>query len=198
MELDELKSFWEKVNVKIEKQLKLNTAIIEKMIRQDYRSTVRRIVYPEVFGSLGCLATAFALIWYFDRFNTPGLRVSGGLSVLLLAALAIVSFASLRGLQHADLGLSTYLDTLKRFTVRKIRFQKLQQLNMALAFFFMIAFIPTAVRLFSEKDITQTKTYWLVTLPICALLQVLVSRWVYRHYARALKEAESLLADLES
>jgi hypothetical protein len=198
MELDELKASWEQVNERIEKHLKLNTKLIEKMTSQNYRTIVSRIVYPELLGGLVCLAAAIAIIWNFARFDTLGLQMFSCLSVLLLFSLTLVSFLSLRGLNKADLGLSSYADTLKRFTVRKIRFQRLQRQNMVLTSLFMIVFIPTAVRLLAQKDITRSSSFWFIILPICLVLQFLVSKWVYRHYARTLKEAEALLADLES
>jgi hypothetical protein len=197
MELEDLKASWEEVGEKIEKQLILNTKIIEKMTHQNYRRRLNKIAYPEIVGSLVCLGTAVRLIVVFDRFNTPGLRLFAGLSVLLLIVLPIVSLQSLRGLTGIDIGRSAYADLLDRFTTRKIRFLRLHRLNAVLASLFMISFLPTAVRLFSVKDITGRTSFWLVQLPLCLLFQVLFSIWVFRHYQRILKDAHEQLSDLD-
>lgn len=196
MELDDLKASWEEVGEKIEKQLVLNTKLIEKMTQQNYRMRLNRIAYPEIAGSLICLGMAVGLIVVFDRFDTPGLRLFAGLSVLLLIVLPIVSLQSLRGLAGLDLGRSSYTDVLQRFTARKIRFLRLHRLNTVLASLFMISVLPTAVRLFSVKDITGRASFWLVTVPICLVFQLIFSVWVFRHYRRVLKEAQELLDDL--
>ncbi|MBS1603378.1 MAG: hypothetical protein JST42_11965, partial [Bacteroidetes bacterium] len=172
MELDDLKASWEEVGEKIEKQLKLNAKLIEKMTQQNYRIRLNKIAYPEIFGSLVCLGMAGRLVLVFDRFNTPGLRLFAALSVLLLILLPVVSLQSLRGLTGIDIGRSAYAEVLDRFTAMKVRFVRLHRLNAVLASLLVVSFLPTAVRLFAVKDITGSASFWLVQLPLSLVFQV--------------------------
>jgi hypothetical protein len=198
MELEELKASWEKVGEKIEKQINLNSKLIEKMTHQNYQDRLKRIAYPEMIGSAICLTAAFALILEFSRFDSPALQLFAGLSVLVLVALPIVSYRSLMGFSRINMGLSTYADAIRTFTGRKIRFQKLQKLHISLTSVLVVAILPTAVRLMSPKDITQHGWFWLLALPLCILLQYFFSKWVFRHYNRLLRQAEALLAEFEN
>jgi hypothetical protein len=198
MELEELKASWEKVGEKIEKQLNLNSKLIEKMTHQNYQNRLKHIAYPEMIGSAVCLTAAVALILEFSRFDSAPLQIFAGLSVLVLVGLPIVSYRSLMGFSRIDLGSSTYADTIRAFTDRKIRFQKLQKLNIGLSSVLVVAILPTAVRLMSPKDITQHGWFWLLALPLSLLLQYVFSKWVFRHYNRLLRQAEAVLAEFEN
>ena len=197
MELDELKSSWQMLSEKVEKQQRLNAKLIEQMTNHNYRSRLNKIVYPEFIGSIICFIGVFLLLWNFDKLNTVLLQVAGGLCVLFLVVLPILSISSIRGLQTINMSLSSYADTLKQFAIKKIRFQKIQKLTVSLNFGFMIAFAPVCVRMADGKDITQSTRFWVIILPLCLVAMFFVSRWVLRHYNNALKQAETLLTEIE-
>jgi phosphatidylserine synthase len=198
MELDELKSAWETLSMKMEKQQQLNSKLIEQMINQNYKHRLNNIARPEFIASIICFIMAIALIWNFDTFNTLLLQIFAGFSVLFLIMLPVLSFQSIRGLQTINMSLPTYKDTLKEFAIQKIRFQKFQKLNVFLSFIFIIAFAPVSVKLLASKDISQDTTLWLTTLPASFIVLFFASRWVLRHYNNSLKKAEQLLTEIDS
>jgi hypothetical protein len=198
MELDELKSYWETLSNKMEKQQQLNSKLIQQMTNQNYKNRLNNIARPELIASIICFIMAIALIWNFDTLNTLLLRISGGFSVLFLIVLPVLSFQSIKGLQTINMSLSTYKNTLKEFATQKIRFQKFQKLNVFLSFIFMVAFAPVSVKMLAGKDISQNITLWLTILPASAIVLFFVSRWVLRNYNNTLKEAEELLTEIES
>ena len=198
MELDELRSAWETLSMKMEKQQQLNAKLIEQMTNQNYKHRVNNIARPEFIAGIISFIMAIALILNFGKLNTLLLQVFGGFSALFLIVLPVLSFQSIKGLQTINMSLSTYKNTLKEFAIQKIRFQKFQKLNVFLSFIFMVAFAPVSVKLLAGKDIFQNLIPWLTIFPASVIVMFFVSRWVLRHYNNALKKAEELLTDIES
>ena len=198
MELDELKSSWETLSKKMEKQQQLNSKLIEQMTNQNYKNRLNNIARPEFIGSIICFIMAIALIWNFSTLNTLLLQICGGFSVLFLIVIPVLSLQSIRGLQTINMSLPTYKNTLKEFAVQKIRFQKFQKLNVSLSFLFILAFAPVSMKLIAGKDISQNITLWLTMLPVCVIVLFFVSKWVLRHYNNTLMKAEELLTEIES
>ena len=198
MELDELKSSWEILSKKMEKQQQLNKKFIEQMTTQNYKKQLTNIARPEFIASIICFIMAIILIWNFNTFNTLLLQIFGGFSVVFLIVIPILSLQSIRGLQTINMNLPTYKSTLKEFAVQKTRFIKFQKLNVFLSYLFMIALAPVSVKLLDGKDISQNITLWLTMLPASVIVLFFVSKWVLRHYNNTLKKAEELLAEIES
>ncbi|MBP6025142.1 hypothetical protein [Ferruginibacter sp.] len=198
MELDELKSSWETLSRKMEKQQQLNAKLIEQMTNQNYKHRLNNIARPEFIGSIICFIFAIALVYNFNTLNTLLLQICGGFSILFLILLPLLSLRSIRGLQTINMTLSTYKNTLKEFAIQKIRFQKIQKLNVFLSFIFIISFAPVSVKLIAGKDISQNITLWLTVLPANVIVLFFVSRWVLKHYNNTLKKAEELLTEIES
>jgi len=198
MELDELKSSWETLSKKMEKQQQLNSKLIEQMTNQNYKHRLNSIARPEFIASIICFIMAIALIWNFDTLNTLLLRIFGGFSILFLIVLPVLSFQSIRGLQTINMSLPTYKNSLKEFAIQKIRFRKFQKLNVFLSFIFMVVFAPVSVKVLAGKDISQNITLWLTILPVSVIALFFVSKWVLRHYNNSLKKAEELLTEIES
>lgn len=198
MELDELKSSWETLSKKMEKQQQLNSKLIQQMTNQNYKNRLNHIARPEFIASIICFIMAIALIWNFDTLNTLLLQIFGGFSVLFLIVLPVLSFQSIKGLQTINMSLPTYKNTLKEFAIQKIRFQKFQKLNVFLSIIFMVVFAPVSVKVLTGKDISQNSTLWLTILPASVIVLFFVSKWVLRHYNNALRKAEELLTEIES
>jgi hypothetical protein len=197
MELEELKASWDNLSKKMEEQQTLNSKLIEQMTTHNYKSKLTGIFYPEWIGSIICGIAALLLIWNFGRLDNLTLQLMGGLSVLLLIAISLFSFKSTRGLKRINLSLSSYTNTLKEFAIGKKRFQKLQKLNLVLCSLLMVVFIPASVKLLTGKDIMHGTTFGMVILPVYFLFLIFFSRWALSGYNRALRQAETVLAELQ-
>ncbi|MBL0337240.1 MAG: hypothetical protein IPP73_18470 [Chitinophagaceae bacterium] len=97
MELDELKSAWETLSIKLDKQQKLNSKLIEQMTNLKYKNRLNTIARPEFTSGIICFIMAVVLILNFGTFNTLLLQIFGGLSVLFLIVLPVLSFKSIQG-----------------------------------------------------------------------------------------------------
>jgi len=198
MELEELKLNWDELSKKLEKQELLNIKLIEQMIRTNYQSRLKKVIYPEFFGAIVCLIGAIGILWTFSKLDTLILQVMGILSIVFLILLPVISFQSLKGVYQIDMGQHNYAEMLAQFARDKIRFQKLQKLAAILSTIFMFVFIPTSFKLLADKDYTTYLTFWLISIPVCSLFVIVLSRWVWKHYNRVLKQAEELLADIDA
>lgn len=198
MDLETLKISWEALSEKMDKQQTLNAKLIEQMTKRNYLDRVNKIAWPEFMGTMICFIGVILLLGNFKKLDTLLMQIFGGLSILYLVVLPILSLRSIKGLQSVNMNLASYANTLKEFAVKKIRFQRVQKLAMGLSFLFMIVFSPVAIMLFTGKDITQRSSFWLVMLPVCLLLQFFVSRWVLKHYNNALQQAEILLSEADA
>ena len=198
MELEELKLNWNELGKTLEKQELLNVRLIEQVTNVNYQSRLKKLIYPELIGAIICVIGAIGIFWNFALLNSDILQVMGVLSVILLILLPVISFQSLKGFRQVDMAEHNYAKMLAQFAKDKIRFQKLQKLAAILSPILMFVFIPTSFKLLTGKDFTIYLTFWAISLPLCLLFVVVLSRWVLKHYNQVLKQAEALLAELGS
>ena len=138
MELEEMQTAWATMSQELEKQQKLTNELILKMTQQRYHNHWNKIATPEKIGGVICYATVIALIIYFNKLDTIGLQISGGLCILILTILPIISLKTIRDLQHIDIGNNNYKETMEAFARSKKRFINFQKINIGISFLFML------------------------------------------------------------
>ena len=195
MELEDLKHTWQES--KGQAQISPNTNFETMKNRKHmYRSTLKKITLPEIAGSVVCLGSAVFIGLSFDKLDTPVLLGAGVLSTLLLVALPLISLLSTRQLTKVGDFEGPYADTLKAFANEKIKFIRLQKINVTLSFLLLITVIVLASGLFGDKDIFSNKYYWILSIPLGYIFLLFYSRWVRGYYQKALQESEELLKEL--
>ncbi len=190
-----MKTTWEMLSKQIDNQEKLTNQLIERVTAQNFRSTLSRIVYPEYAGALVCYAGAAYLIWNFTRIDLWLMQIFGIVAIVLLIILPIISFISVRELKSVKFSIQSYSETIRKYARQKIRFQKLQTLNIALAMIVMLTSIPVLVNI-QGKEITSIPYFWTLLFPTGIALFFAFTFWVLRHYNNALKEAEEVLSEI--
>jgi hypothetical protein len=196
MELDDLKHTWKETKSPVHDQQTLNPETLEKMTGQNYRSKMKKIMMPEIVGSIVCLTAAAFIGLRFTKLDTDLLQAAGVLSILLLLLLPIISTLSTWKLGQVGKVNRSYAETLKSFAVQQIRFIKLQKLNVILSYLLLVTTIVILSKLFSGKDISGNKYYWLFSFTIGFIFLLFYSRWVEKYYRRSLRQAEELLQEL--
>lgn len=195
MELDDLKHTWKETKSAVHQQRTLNLETLEKITGQNYRSRIKKIMMPEIGGSIVCLAAAVFIGLHFANLDTDLLQATGVMSILLLFLLPIISTISTWNLSQAGNVNRPYAETLKMFAVQKIRFIKLQKFNVTLSYLLLVTIIVVLSKLFSGKDISAIKSYWLFSFTIGFIFLLFYSRWVGKFYKRSLQQAEDLLQE---
>lgn len=192
-----MKTTWEMLSKQINNQEKLTNQLIERVTEQKFRSTMSRILYPEYVGAIVCYAGAAYLIWNFTRIDLWLMQIFGIIAVVLLIILPIISFISVREIKSVQLSIQSYSETIREYARQKIRFQKLQKLNIALAMIVMLTSIPVLVNI-QGKDISSIPYFWILLFPTGIVLFFAFAFGVLRHYNNALKEAEELISGINA
>ena len=195
MELEEMKTEWNKLSTKVEKQEKLTEEVIEKLVKYKYKTGLKRISIPEYAGTLICYVGAAWLIINFGKLDGGMYRFFGAVIILLLFILPVISLRSVTGISRIKIATGTYAETIRDFARQKIKFQKLQKINVSLALGLFVISLPVLANI-QGKDISAIPNFW-VFFPMSILLILMFSWWVLRNYNNALREAEEMLKELD-
>jgi len=196
MELDDLKSTWDNRGKNAQQQ-HLTSIIIDQMAQKKYNSKIKRITYPEIIGSIICVATVGYIGFNFYKLDTTFLQGVGVTSIFLLLALSAISYLSLKQLAIAEDLSKPYAETLKIFATQKLRFYKLQKLNITLSYLLLVMVIILLSKFFSGKDITDSKYFWTLSFTFGYIFLLFFSRFVSRFYKNTLRQSEELLQELQ-
>lgn len=198
MELDDLKNIWENIKSQVTVKQDINFKMFDTMNKKKFHSILKKIVIPEMMGNIVCIGSAFFIGFNFDKSNTIAFQITGILSILLFVVLSVISFMSIQQLyKTADIRKS-YADTLKEFTVKKIKFCKLQKLNLTLCYLLFVTIILLSTRLFERNQITNSAYFFILSYSMGYIILALFSKWVFKHYNKTIRETEDLLNELSS
>jgi hypothetical protein len=198
MELDDFKNTWEDISNQVEKQQNLNLKIFDKMKKMKFRSSLKKIILPEILGSVVCILCAVFIGFNFYKLNTVAYQIVGVVSILLLVILPAISVMSIHPLyQSVDLNKS-YADTLKEFAVQKIKFCKLQKLNLTLSHLLLVTIILLSTKLFGRNDIADSPYFYIFSFSFGYIILLFFSKWVFKSYNKTIRKTEDLLNELAS
>lgn len=199
MELDDLKNTWEQVNNnQVEKQQNLSSKMIDQITRTNYYSSLKKITYPEITGAIICFIGATFIGLNFRKLDTAFLQGVGIVSTLILLTLPVISLISLRQFNIIGDVTKPYVEILKKFAVQKIRFHKLQRVNITLSYLLLVTIIILLSKFFGGKDITGSKFFWTFSFSFGYIFLLFYSKWVLKHYNNTLRQTEELLKELDS
>jgi hypothetical protein len=197
MELEEMKNTWEELGERVEKQELLTNQLINKMMQQKYNSKLNKINYPEYIGTVVCYLGAAYLIMNFTKIEEILLQVFAIIDIALLFLLPIISLESLNKLKSVNIPSQTYLESINSFANQKIKFQKLQKLNVSLGLFFLLTAAPVLSAI-QGKDLSQTPNFWTLIFPISVLLFLVFAYWVLKSYNNILNETKKMISDINN
>lgn len=195
MELDDFKNTWKQKGEALSQGENINIDSLENT-GKDYRSKLKKIIVYELLGILVCLGSTAFIGWHFTQLDSMYLQGIGILAMILLILLPVVSLLSTAPFhQQADIN-QPYATTLKTFAAQKIRFIKLQKVNVTLSYLLLVTLIILLTKLFNGKDLTDSKTFWLFSFSLGYIFLLVYSRWVMKYYHQLLQQAEGLLQEL--
>jgi hypothetical protein len=195
MELEEMQQAWERLSEKVEKQDILTNQLLERTTRQGYHTTLNRIGYPEFIGTLICYAGAGYVSVHLTKIEGLYMQVLAGLAIGLLLLLPILSLASVRALKKVNVSTATYLETIHTFARQKIRFQRLQKMNVVFSMALMLVSLPVLAAV-QGKDLGQIPYFWSAIFPVFVVVFLAFAYWVLKSYNKTLENMENLLTDI--
>jgi glucan phosphoethanolaminetransferase (alkaline phosphatase superfamily) len=198
MELDDFKNIWSEMSDQLKEKQNFNRKMFDKMSQKKFHSSLRKIIVPELLGSAVCIACAVFIGFNFYKLDTVAFQIVGVLSILLLLILPVLSIMSIRRLYKAGDMNRSYLDTLKEFTVQKIKFCRLQKLNLTLSYLLLVTLILLVTKLFGKNEITNNKYFWIFSISFGYIFLVFFSRLIFKSYNKTIRQTEDLLNELSS
>jgi hypothetical protein len=195
MELEEMKLAWNDLSKRVEKQEILNQQMIEKMTKDQFQTNLEKISLSEYIGTIICYLGAAYLSVNVPKLEEPLIQFFGVISIALLLILPIISHQSVRAMRNVNLAAQTYLETIQIFGKQKLRFQKLQKLNVSLGLFLLVIGVPVLLSI-QGMSLNPTPLFWMLYFPLGVMFFLGFSFWVLKYYNRKLKATEKLLAEI--
>lgn len=196
MELDDFKNSLNRESN--EEAQHLTPKIIDQMIERKYYSKMKRIAYPEYIGVAICLLAATFIGLNFYKLDTPFLKATGIVSIFTLLIISIISLVSLRAFNNIRDVNKPFVETLKTFATHKLRFYKLQKVNVVLSYLLLVTIIVLISKLFNGIDVTGNKYFWIFSFTFGYIFLLFYSRWVMKYYKKTLLQTEELLKELSA
>jgi steroid 5-alpha reductase family enzyme len=196
MELEEMQQAWATLSKRVEKQDILTTQLLEKTTQQNYHSRLNSIRYSELVGTLVCYAAAGYVSVFLNRIEDFWLQALAVLTIVVLLVLPVVSLASVRAVKGVNISVATYVETIQAFTRQKIKFQRLQKVNVFLGLVLLVVSLPVMAAI-QGKDLSQIPHLWTVIMPVCVVVFLAFAYWVLKAYNKTLAEMENLLTDIK-
>lgn len=199
MELEEMKTLWEEMSQKIEKQQLVTDQIIMDMTQQKYTNKFSIILIYESLGTVICYGMAIYILFNIEKLDTWYLMTCGIFTVSLLFILPLLTLRSLTRIKSLDVAAHSYKETLVRFERSKKRLLLLQRTGIYLGFILFLVVLPVMDKIFNNKDMftmDMAAFPWILTGVVFVLLIFFV-RWGYGCYKSITTSAEKVLKELE-
>jgi hypothetical protein len=196
MELDDFKNAWDGMSDRAKENQNVNLKIAGEMSKKKYQSRLMKILLPEILGSLVSVGAAGFVGINFFKLEKASSQIAGIIAILLLLILPAISLKSIQQLYRGGNTGQSYADTLKEFAAQKIKFCKLQKLNLRLSYLLLVVVILLLPELFGKNEITGSKYFFVFAFTFGYSFLLVFSKWVFKNYNRIIRQTEDLLKEL--
>ncbi len=199
MELEEMKTLWQEMSERVERQKQLTDTLIMDMTQQKYTQKFNKITIYESIGAVICFIAAILILVNFQKLNTWYLAACGIFTISYLLTLPILVLRSLKTIRGINISTSSYKESIIGFAKAKKQLLLIQKLGIYVNFILFLVIIPVTSKLIGDKDIFMTGgslwKYGFIT--IVAIVMIFVSKWGYKCYKNITNSAENILKELE-
>lgn len=199
MELEEMKTLWEEMSQKVDKQQLITDQIIMDMTQQKYSNKFTKLFFYESLGTVICYGMAVYLLFNIEKLDTWYLLACGIFTITFLFLLPLFTLRSLTRIKRLDVAAYSYKETLVRFERSKKRVLLLQRTGIYLSLILFLAVLPVMSKIFNNKDMftmDMDAFPWIFTGAVFVLL-IFFARWGYGCYKSITASAENVLKELE-
>ncbi|MCX2454275.1 hypothetical protein OQX61_23590 [Pedobacter sp. PLR] len=196
MELEEMKSLWEEMSDKVEKQKKVTDSLVLKMTRVNYSSKINKLILYEMMGALVCLVAVIFILLNFSKLDTWYLLGCGLVSVIIIVFLPLFSFKALCRMRAINISGNDYKQTLMAYSKGKIQFLLVQKASLYFGAILLVCLLPVMGKLIAGYDFFKVTDIWFVyalSFPCFYYYAI----WVRNSYIKATMEAENILKELQ-
>lgn len=196
MELDEMKTLWEAMSQKVEKQQTITDKLILEMTRARYKNRFAKITAYETLATVICFAAAFIVSVNFQKLDTWYLVASGIFAITFLVSIPILVLQSWSKIRNLNIGMGNFKDVLKQYANYKTAILRMQRIAIYLNFPFLLVVFLLSNKIINNRDFIQEGISWFWLIPAFLFLYFF-SRWGYNQYVKITNSAENILKELE-
>jgi hypothetical protein len=196
MELEEMKTLWEAMSQKVEKQQTMTDKLILEMTKARYKNRFTKITMFETMGTIICFAMAFIVILNFQKLDTWYLATSGIFAIAFLVAMPILVLQLWSKMRNLNLGGGNFKDVLNQYANYKASMLRMQRVSIYLNFPFLLIVFLLSNKIMNNRDFIQEGIGWFWMIPALIFLYFF-SRWGYGQYVKITNSAEEILKELE-
>ncbi len=197
MELDEMKTLWADVSLRVEKQDKIQKELLIEITKQKFRKKLNTVRISEILGSLVCIGYAMYLLSHFSEFELWYNQIFALISIFIMIALPTASLTAIKGMRNVRIDSETPSTILNTFIKNKIRFEKVHRYGMIAGGVVMITILPPLAELRGSLAKISSPMFWVIYIPVCLVLMIFLSRWVLKKYKGVIDSSEKMLKELE-
>ncbi len=199
MELEEMKTLWEKMSERVEKLELVNEQHIMEMTQQKYTKKFSKLFIYESMGSVICFAMAIFLLVNIEKLDTWYLLACGIFTIGILLVLPYFTLQSLSKIKRLNVSKYSYKETLVRFEKSKNRILLLQRGGIVLSFGLALLILPVLQKILNNKDFFANDMSGFPWISVSVMLVFLFffARWGYGCYKSITNSAENVLKELE-
>jgi len=199
MELEEMKSLWDEMSQKVEKQQLVTDKIIIEMTQHKYTNKFSKLFLYESLGTVICFIAAIFILINITKLDTWYLMTLGILCVGFLMVLPVITLRSLRGIKGMNVSQHSYKETLIRFEKSKKWVLQLQRGGLIASFAFALIILPVFQKIVNGKDYFANNFdgFPWITTGIMLIFLFFFARWGYGCYKSITRSAENVLKELD-
>jgi len=199
MELEEMKTLWEEMSQKVEKQQLVTDQLIMDMTQQKYSNKFSKILLYESFGTVICFVMAIYILFNIEKLDTWYLMTCGIFTITFLFLLPLFTLRSLSRIKRLDVAAYSYKETLVRFERSKKSVLLLQRSGVYLSLIMFLAVLPVFNKIFNNKDMftMDMDAFPRIFTGVVFVLIIFFARWGYGCYKSITASAEKVLQELE-
>lgn len=196
MELEEMKSLWQKLSIKVENQEKIQKEILMEMIKTKFKRKIDGIRIPELFGTVIAFGYAAYLACNFGKIDLWFTQVFAVFNILFFIVLPLASLTTIYQMKSLQINHLTTAEMLVKFQQAKKNFWKVQQLAVWLSGLVVLTLVPTFGDIQDKMDKFLQPEFWMIYVPLGLAFTFFFSRYVLRKYGRIMQKSEDMLRDV--
>jgi len=195
MELEEMKSRWQDLSVKVERQERIQKDILLEMTKTRFKRKLDGIRLPELLGTLISLAYAAYLVFNFGKIDLWFNQIFAVANVLFFVILPLASLMALRRMNALQINHLAMTEMVGEFQLAKRNFWRVQQLAVWLSGVIVLTLVPVLGDIQDKMDRFLEVEFWMIYIPLALAFLFFFSRYVLGKYRRIMNQSEDILRE---
>lgn len=199
MELDEMKTLWGEMSVKLDRQIDLSEKVIREMTQARLDKKVNAFWNSHILAFVFATVVIGTLLINLRKLDNWLELTSAFVWIVYLAIMPFVSLGSFRPLKNIDVGKLSYKENLSLFFKSKRRVWITQKISLILNPFLFIGAIVLNAKLFLKVDISLMigSSLTLSILVISFLASTAAMWYIYRNGNAYLSSLQEFIRESE-